>query len=314
MALASHAKPGDDRDMLLEKLFENLALKVDPFATCRLADGWRLRLPCRDWVTIHYILQGDGELKLGSGEVLALTSNALAVMPPGLTHAIQCGCVSNETGVEGQGDDSAPLCELVAGPLDEVSLTVACGRVQVSYAGGMGLFDHLKEAIVLDFGDSPQMRDIFETLIDEYRQSGPACAAMMTALMNQCLIQVLRRASQQGDGALPWLSALDDPRLSRVIEIILNHPEQPYTLELLASVAHMSRSTFARHFEKCFGRTPMDYVRDIRLRRSAQLLQISGLSIDDIASKVGYASRSHFPRAFHEQFGSSPMDFRKQQH
>ena len=52
--------------MLLEKLFENLALTVDPFATCRLADGWRLRLPCRDWVTLHYILQGDGELKLGS--------------------------------------------------------------------------------------------------------------------------------------------------------------------------------------------------------------------------------------------------------
>jgi len=35
--------------MLLEKLFGNLALTVDPFATCRLADGWRLRLPVRDW-------------------------------------------------------------------------------------------------------------------------------------------------------------------------------------------------------------------------------------------------------------------------
>jgi hypothetical protein len=36
--------------MLLEKLFDNLELKVEPFATCRLSDGWRLRLPCRDWV------------------------------------------------------------------------------------------------------------------------------------------------------------------------------------------------------------------------------------------------------------------------
>ncbi|MEA3411156.1 MAG: AraC family transcriptional regulator [Pseudomonadota bacterium] len=298
--------------MLLEKLFDNLALKVDPFATCRLAEGWRLRLPCRDWVTLHYILLGNGELKLGSGQVLALPGNSLAVMPPGLTHAIQCGSVSHETGVEGQGDPAAPLCELVAGPLDALSLTVACGRVQVSYAGGMGLFDHLKEAIVLDFGDSPRMRGIFETLIDEYRQSGPACAAMMTALMNQCLIQVLRRASQQGGGALPWLSALDDARLSRAIETILDHPEQPHTLESLASVANMSRSTFARHFEQCFGRTPMDYVRDIRLRRAAQLLQVSGLSVDGIASKVGYASRSHFSHAFHDQFGCSPMDFRRQ--
>ena len=300
--------------MLLEKLFENLAITVDPFATCRVAEGWRLRLPSRDWVTLHYILQGAGELKLGSGELRALPSNALAVMPAGITHAIQCGVVSNETGVEGQGDPGAPVCELVAGPLEELRLVVACGRVQVSYAGGMGLFDHLKEAIVLDFSDSAQMRNIFETLIEEYQQSGPASAAMMTALMNQCLIQVLRRVSQQGNGVLPWLSALDDPRLARVIETILNHPEQHHTLELLASVAHMSRSTFARHFEQCFGRTPMDYVRDVRLRRAAQLLRLGGQSIDSVATKVGFASRSHFSRAFHDQFGCSPLDFRRQQH
>jgi AraC family transcriptional activator of mtrCDE len=300
--------------MLLEKLFQNLAIKVDPFATCRVADGWRLRLPSRDWVTLHYILQGAGELRLGSGELRALPSNALAVMPAGITHAIQCGVVNNETGVEGQGDPAAPVCELVAGPLEELRLVVACGRVQVSYAGGMGLFDHLKEAIVLDFSDSAQMRNIFEALIEEYQQSGPASAAMMTALMNQCLIQVLRRVSQQANGALPWLSALEDPRLARVVETILNHPEQHHTLELLASVAHMSRSTFSRHFEQCFGRTPMDYVRDVRLRRAAQLLRLGGQSIDSVASKVGFASRSHFSRAFHEQFGCSPVDFRKQPH
>ena len=113
---------------------------------------------------------------------------------------------------------------------------------------------------------------------------------------------------------LPWLSALDDPRLASVIQNILDHPEQPHTLEMLADVAHMSRSTFIRHFEQCFGRTPMDYLRDVRLRRGAQLLQVSGLSVDGIAGKVGFASRSHFSRAFQEQFGCSPMEFRKQQH
>lgn len=299
--------------MLLEKLFENLSLTVDPFATCRLADGWRLRLPVRDWVTLHFTLAGDGRLRLGSGELLEMNSNSLAILPPGLAHAVQCGAVDNETGVDGQGDPGAPLCELVAGPLERVSLTIACGRILVSYAGSMGLFDHMKQAIVLDFRDAPQMRVIFEALIDEYQRSGPACAAMMSALMNQCLIQVLRRVSEQAEGSLPWLSALDDARLSRVIDSILEHPEQPYTIESLAGVAHMSRSTFARHFEQCFGRTPMDYVRDIRLRRAAQLLRVGGLTLDGIASKVGFASRSHLSHAFSEQFGCSPMEFRKQQ-
>ena len=298
--------------MLLETLLDNLELKVDPFAACRLADGWRLRLPCNDWVTFHYILQGKGELRLGSGETLALIPSTLAIMPPRLDHAIQCGAVVHEAGIEGQGDTKASLCEFVAGPLDELCMTVACGRINVSYAGGAGLFDYLKEAIVLDFSDSPQVRHIFEALIDEYQGAEAGRTAMMAALMNQCLIHVLRRVSQEADGSLPWLSALDDPRLAPVIETMLNHPEQPHTLEMLAEIANMSRSTFIRHFEQYFGRTPMDYLRDVRLRRAAQLLRVDGFSVDGIASKVGFASRSHFSHAFHDQYGCSPMEFRKQ--
>lgn len=310
--LAGPSKRRHDGSMVLEQLFENLALKVIVFATCRLADGWRLRLPCLNWVTLHYTLVGVGALRDGSGGLIPLPSNTLAVVPPGFTHAIQCGPVSHETGVEGQGDPNAPIIELVAGPLDEESLTVACGRIEASYAGAIGLFDKLKEMIVLDFRDTPHMRNIFEALISEYRQSSPGCAAMMTALMSQCLIEVLRRASQQSDGALPWLSALDDPRLSRVVETILNHPEQQYTVESLADIANMSRATFLRHFEQSFGRTPIDFVRDARLRRAARLLHISDLSVDVIAGRVGYASRSQFSHAFRELFGCSPSEFRKQ--
>ncbi len=300
--------------MLLETLLDNLELKVDPFATCRLADGWRLRLPCNDWVTFHFILKGEGALRLGSGKLLPLVPSSLAIMPPMVDHAIQCGVVSHETGIEGQGDSQAALCEFVAGPVNELCMTVACGRLLVSYAGGTGLFEYLREAIVLDFTDLPRMGGIFESLVEEYRGAGPGHVAMMSALMNQCLIHVLRRLSQEADGSLPWLSALDDPRLARVIEAMLDHPENPHTLDGLAVMASMSRSTFVRHFEKSFRRTPMDYLRDIRLRRASRLLRIDGMSVDSIASKVGFTSRSHFSHAFHSQYGCSPLEFRKQQH
>jgi AraC-like DNA-binding protein len=267
-----------------------------------------------DRVIFHYTLRGEGELIIGSNEIIDLTPNTLAIIPPGLDHCIQCGDVGNETGFDGQGDPNAPLCELTAGPIEEATLIIACGRIQVNYAGNVGLFDHLKEVIVLDYNDSPRMRNIFESLIEEYRLAGAACAAMMSALMNQCLIEVLRKASEVNNGCLPWLSALDDPRLSAVINTIIEHPEQPHTLDSLADIAHMSRSTFIRHFERCFDRTPIDYLRDVRLRRGAQLLQISNDSMDGIASKIGFASRSHFSHAFQEQYGCSPMEFRKQCH
>ena len=130
----------------------------------------------------------------------------------------------------------------------------------------------------------------------------------------KCEAQVALQAVRTGRKAVPWLSELDDPRLSKVIEVILDHPERSYSIEAMSDIAAMSRATFIRHFEKCFGRTPMDYLRDMRLRRAAQLLQVSSLPVDGVAGKVGYASRSHFSRAFHEQYGVSPADFRKQYH
>ena len=74
----------------------------------------------------------------------------------------------------------------------------------------------------------------------------------------------------------------------------------------------MSRSVFARRFHDGFHRTPMDYVREVRLRSSARLLGQHELSVDVIAAKVGFASRSHFSKAFSEQFGCSPTAFRPQ--
>ena len=300
--------------MLLEKVFDNLAMTVEPFATCRLADGWRMRLPVHDWVTLHYALTGEGELSLDSGEVLPMLANSLAVVPPGLGHAVQRGSVSEEIEYAGQEDPDVPMCEVIAGSPEQVVLTVVCGRIQAVYANSVGLFDRLKEAIIIDFSDNEHIRSIFGAMTEECQKSGSGRNAMMTALMNQCLIEVLREVEQQCDGSLPWLSALDDPRLSKVVETILDHPEQGHTLESLADIAAMSRATFVRHFEKSFRRTPMDYLRDVRLRRAAQLLQTSSMPVDSVAGKVGYASRSHFSRAFHDHYGVSPVDFRKQYH
>lgn len=279
---------------------------------CQVADGWRLRLPLRDWVIFHFTLQGEGTLRLGSGEVYALSPNSLAVIPPGLIHSVECGSdVRNESVVDGQGD-VPPICDLVAGPEEDSRLKIACGRVQVSYAGSLGLFDLLQEPLVLDFSDSPTMRATFEALVQEPRTDVPGRVAMMSALMNQCLILIFRRLGQHPDCKLPWLSALDDARLARVMEAILEHPEHPHSLDSLGTLANMSRSVFAKRFHECFGRPPMDFVREARLRRGAHLLHRSDLSVDDVANRVGFSSRSHFSRAFRDYFGHSPASFREQ--
>jgi hypothetical protein len=85
------------------------------------------------------------------------------------------------------------LAEQIAGPPAEAELMVVCGRLQATYGMGLGLFDHLRAVLVVDFSDQPEMQRTFEELLREDRAAAPAGHVMMSALMNQCLVQVFRR-------------------------------------------------------------------------------------------------------------------------
>ena len=297
--------------ILLEKLFENLALHVDAFATCGVSRGWRLTVPGLDWVVLHFVMQGDGVVRMPAGAVYPIPCYSLAVVPTGIEHNLECGRdVTRSAKVGDSGPTDTPIPFHLAGSTGSMELMVACGRIQAVYGAGVDLFGKLRDVLVVDFSDSPNMRSTFETVLEEQRTGGPGSAAMMSALLSQCLVLMFRRLAEHPDHNFAWLDALEDPRLARVIGEVLDRPEQGYSLERLAELAGMSRSVFARRFHEGFGRPPMDYVREVRLRTGARLLGQPDLSVDAIASRVGFASRSHFSKAFSKQFGQSPTEFR----
>lgn len=299
--------------MLLERLLDNLALSVDAFATCHVAPGWRLRLPALDWVTFHYVVRGEGEVGDGASRVLALPAGSLAVVPPHLLHTLQCGPPPfGETTVgAGRGQPASELAAHVAGPRDEQGLEVVCGRVEVTYGGGLGLFDQLEEVLVLKFSGDRPMQATFEAMLHEANSRRPGSRAMTSALMKECLIRVFRKLCLHEECTVSWLRSLDDPALAPVVELMLTHPENPHSVASLAAKAYLSRSAFAKRFRESFGQPPLQYLRGIRLRRAATLLRRSPpLPIPAVARRTGFSSRSQFSRAFRAYFGCSPTEFR----
>jgi AraC-like DNA-binding protein len=295
--------------MLMERLFENLDLNVEPFAVCVLTDGWRLNLPGPDWVTLHFVLKGECQLLAGDADPLTMKTQSLAVVPPRLVHSIECGdAIEHEASAGGDAQSPCSLAQYSAGEADE--FRAACGRVQVTYGGSLGLFDLMREAMVLDFSGDERMTRLFDDLIREEQNSSPGSRAMIAALMNQCLVTVFRRWEGLAQGQLPWLSPLEDPRLAAAMEKVLADPGQPHSLETLAEASGMSRSSFAERFVSVTGHTPMDFVRDVRIRRAGKLLRTTELSVDGVAARVGFASRSHFSQAFRDYFSQTPTEFR----
>lgn len=295
---------------ILEKLLENLDVRVRPFAVCNIGRGWQLRLAPADSVALHYILYGQGRFCSAEAET-QVSSGDLIIVPKQTEHWVE---------VEGRGRahvmraDSSQIpsgAEVVAvtteGSMAE--LKMACGRVE-AIVGATGLFDELRRPLREDFSDSPVMREVFEALLEEESSGNLGRTAMTTALMTQCFVMLLRRIGGRIESELPWVAALEDERLARVVSMVLDDPGKPYTVEFLAEAAGMSRSSFIEKFSSAFGRSAGDFVRESRLRSGAELLRHTRLPIKHVATRVGYSSRSHFTHAFAKQFGVSPSQYR----
>jgi transcriptional regulator GlxA family with amidase domain len=57
--------------------------------------------------------------------------------------------------------------------------------------------------------------------------------------------------------------------------------------------------------------TPIEFIQNIRLKRAAQLLEKSRLTITEICYEVGFNYPSHFTKSFQDEFGISPKEYRK---
>ena len=230
-------------------------------------------------------------------------------MPPGALHTLEpSGPIQYEKRIEKPPNDR-PICELVAGPCKNPNFVVACGVIHVTYGQSLGLFNHLKDILVADMAGISQVAAAFQGILAEQSHPGPGSKGLMASLMNECLVHLFRHLADKGP--LPWLSALDDDRLGRSLDRILEDPGGNHTVESLAEVAGMSRSTFAESFVGAFDQPPMTFLHHLRMQRSAVLLTSGSYSVEEVGMRVGFSSRSHFSSTFKEFHGMSPAVFRE---
>jgi AraC-like DNA-binding protein len=298
----------------LDVLFENLDITVHPFLLCCAEDETTLSLGPRDEATIHYVLGGTGTLRFEGFPPMDVEAGAMVVAPTGMKHTLK------GTGDPSQMPQFLRQCQPLDAGLEELGtkvqdlkdgIAVACGTVDVIYRGLEGIFNYLPEPIMVQSHTGDAIWHSFDLIVREMTRTRPGSRAMLRILFQECLIEMLRQHSESKDCQLQWLQALEKPRLSKVLESVIEDPGQPYTMESLADQCAMSRSTFAAQFKESFGRSAMDFVKEVRLRASARMLIQTDTPIKSISARIGYDSRSHFTHAFSEFFGSSPGKYRE---
>lgn len=89
----------------------------------------------------------------------------------------------------------------------------------------------------------------------------------------------------------------------------LGHSE--FDVRSLASEVGLSRTVLFTRLKDVTGKTPKEFITDIRLEKVAEMLdERSDLNISDIAGRFGFSSMKNFRKLFREKFGVSPSEYR----
>jgi AraC-like DNA-binding protein len=156
------------------------------------------------------------------------------------------------------------------------------------------------------------LRSSIERLMRELREPQPGSALIAEHLAQALLIEALRlHLAEHSHHSTGWLFALADRRMRAVIAAMHGEPARKWTLEALARVAGMSRSSFAARFKDTVGEPAMDYLTRWRMMVASDRLADGRTPIAVVAPAVGYESESAFGAAFKRVIGYSPRQFAK---
>ena len=101
-----------------------------------------------------------------------------------------------------------------------------------------------------------------------------------------------------------------DRRITRVCEWMRRNMAQELDIPALAGRAGFAPNTFIRRFREVTGRTPHQYLLNLRYIQAARLLESTALGIDEIIAEIGIRDRFHFSRTFKRFYGTPPAAFR----
>lgn len=314
---------------VLGEICDVLRLHGETYFTARLAGPYGVTIPPEGQrIRFHLVLDGHCYLQTRPDRTpQKLSAGDLVLVPNGAAHILA------------DDPDRVPM------PLSEVLQAYPMGADQILRVGAgdrpseilcgfcgfdeamrhpmfVGMPDHL-----VVHPDDPGCPEILSGLVKllavEARTRQAGMTAVITRLIEIVVIETLRAQiangsdvvdkgkAMEGAGEIPFLAALSDPGISRVLSAMHHHPDFAWTADLLAREAGMSRTRFSVRFSKMAGCAPIEYLMRWRMILAADLLRQKAVPVDEIGRRCGYESLPSFTRRFKAHFGVGPGTYRR---
>jgi DNA-binding response OmpR family regulator len=108
------------------------------------------------------------------------------------------------------------------------------------------------------------------------------------------------------------ITSRDEAFLQQIVAIVEEKmTDVDFNIDTVAETVAMGRTTFYRKFKGLTGLAPVEFVREMRLKRAKQLLDADSGNISEIAYSVGFNNAKYFSTCFKARYGVTPSEYVK---
>ena len=108
-------------------------------------------------------------------------------------------------------------------------------------------------------------------------------------------------------------SSLDEQLITKALQTVeANLSDQNFDVAKLAGLLHLSRATLTRKFRAMTGQSPLEFIRDIKMKHACRMLENPNMTIQEVIVAIGYNDHKHFTANFKETFGITSSEYQKQ--
>ena len=199
--------------------------------------------------------------------------------------------------------------------------TIVCGdKKTIVDAMGNGRLDAVSNTIKQFFGISYQLSAYEEHALTRGSSSKAIAYVNITCQgraywgvgIDEDIIKASIHALCVCVNKLPEIQNNDSCKDERLIAM-MNYIQSNYqtiTLEQMADEFHLSGPYISKYIHEKSGRTFMELVTNIRMKKARTLLKNGNMTVENIALAVGYPNVEHFNRTFRKKFNMTPVQFR----
>lgn len=105
-------------------------------------------------------------------------------------------------------------------------------------------------------------------------------------------------------------NSMDDRFIKKVYEIAEQvYSDVNYNIERISEELHLSRGHFSRKLKELTGTTPVEFLRNYRLKKATELLLTRQYTISEVVYRTGFSSPAYFSKCFKDCFGKTPTEY-----